>query len=84
MPPLTEENRRDLTKIAKSEAENARVAIRNIRRDANSDLKEYLKEKEITEDEQRRGEELVQQLTDQKVKQIEAALDAKEADLMEI
>jgi ribosome recycling factor len=83
MPPLTEENRRDLTKVAKAEAENARVAIRNIRRDANSDLKEYLKEKEITEDEQRRGEDLIQKLTDAKVKQIDSALDAKEADLME-
>ena len=84
MPPLTEENRRDLTKIARSEAENARVAIRNIRRDANSDLKEYLKEKEITEDEERRGQDLIQQLTDNKVKQIDSALEAKEADLMEI
>ena len=84
MPPLTEENRRDLTKIARSEAENARVAIRNIRRDANSDLKEYLKEKEITEDDERRGQDLVQQLTDNKVKEIDAALEAKEADLMEI
>ena len=55
MPPLTEENRRDLTKVARAEAENARVAIRNIRRDANNDLKEFLKEKEITEDEERRG-----------------------------
>ena len=84
MPPLTEENRRDLTKIARSEAENARVAIRNIRRDANSDLKEYLKEKEITEDEERRGQDLIQRLTDNKVKQIDSALEAKEADLMEI
>ena len=83
LPPLTEENRRDLTKIAKAEAENARIAIRNIRRDANSDLKEYLKEKEITEDEERRGEELIQKLTDAMVKQIDEALEAKEADLME-
>ena len=83
MPPLTEENRRDLTKVAKAEAEHARVAIRNIRRDANSDLKDYLKEKEITEDEQRQGEDLVQKLTDAKVKKIDSALDAKEADLME-
>jgi ribosome recycling factor len=83
MPPLTEENRRDLTKVAKAEAEHTRVAIRNIRRDANSDLKDYLKEKEITEDEQRRGEDLVQKLTDAKVKKIDSALDAKEADLME-
>lgn len=83
MPPLTEENRRDLTKIAKSEAENARVAIRNIRRDANTDLKEFLKEKEITEDEERKGEEQIQKLTDEKIKQIDSALEAKEADLME-
>lgn len=83
MPPLTEENRRDLTKIAKSEAENARVAIRNIRRDANSDLKEFLREKEITEDEERRGQDQIQQLTDSKIKQIDSALEAKEADLME-
>ena len=84
MPPLTEENRRDLTRIAKAEAENARIAIRNIRRDANSDLKDFLKEKEITEDEERRGEEQVQKLTDAKIKQIDAALETKEADLMEI
>ena len=84
MPPLNEENRRDLTKVARSEAENARVAIRNIRRDANNELKEFLKEKEITEDEERRGQDLVQQLTDHKVKQIDSALEVKEADLMEI
>ena len=84
MPPLTEENRRDLTKVARAEAENARVAIRNIRRDANNDLKEFLKEKEITEDEERRGQDLIQQLTDDKVKHIDSALEAKEADLMEI
>ena len=84
MPPLTEENRRDLTKIARSESENARVAIRNIRRDANSDLKEFLKEKEITEDDERRGQDLIQQLTDTKIKQIDKALESKEADLMEI
>ncbi|MBO6702887.1 MAG: ribosome recycling factor [Pseudomonadales bacterium] len=84
MPPLTEENRRDLTKIAKAEAENARVAVRNIRRDANNDLKDFLKEKEITEDEARRGEDQIQQLTDAKVKDIDSALEAKEADLMEI
>mgnify|MGYP001284407065 FL=1 len=83
MPPLTEENRRDLARIAKSEAENARVAVRNIRRDANGDLKEFLREKEITEDEQRRGEEAIQKLTDEKIKKVEVALTAKEADLME-
>ncbi len=84
MPPLTEENRRDLAKVAKAEAENARVAIRNIRRDANSDLKEYHKEKEITEDGLREGEEMVQKLTNEKIKSIDKALGAKEADLMEI
>lgn len=84
MPPLTEENRRDLTKIAKSEAENARVAIRNIRRDANSMLKELLKEKDITEDDARRGEEIIQKLTDLKVKEVDDLLGAKETDLMEI
>ena len=82
MPPLTEENRRDLARIAKSEAENARIAVRNIRRDANGDLKDFLKEKEITEDEQRRGEEAIQ-LADAMIKKVEVALTAKEADLME-
>ncbi|MEX0943597.1 MAG: ribosome recycling factor [Pseudomonadales bacterium] len=84
MPALTEENRRDLTKHAKTEAENARVAIRNIRRDANTDMKDLLKEKEITEDEFRRGEEDIQKITDQKIKEVDDALEAKEADLMEI
>ena len=83
LPPLTEENRRDLARIAKSEAENARIAVRNIRRDANGDLKDFLKEKEITEDEQRRGEEAIQKLTDAMIKKVEVALTAKEADLME-
>jgi ribosome recycling factor len=84
MPPLTEENRKDLTRLAKTEAEHARVAIRNIRRDANHHMKEFLKEKEITEDEARRGEDDIQKLTDEKIKEVEAALEAKEADLMEI
>ena len=64
MPPLTEETRKEFTKQAKQEAENARVAIRNIRRDANSDFKDLEKEKEISEDEQRRAEEQIQKLTD--------------------
>ncbi len=84
MPPLTEENRRALAKVARGEAENAKIALRNIRRDANSDLKEYLKEKEITEDEARRGEEMIQKVTDAKVKAVDDALETKEADLMEI
>lgn len=84
MPPLTEENRRDLTKVAKTEAEHARVAIRNIRRDANNDLKEFLKEKEITEDDERKGGELVQKLTDTKIQKVDSMLETKESDLMEI
>ncbi len=84
MPPLTEENRRALAKVARGEAENAKIALRNIRRDANSDLKDYLKEKDITEDEARQGEEMVQKVTDAKVKAVDDALAKKEADLMEI
>lgn len=84
MPPLTEENRKDLTRMARHEAENARVAIRNIRRDANHDMKELLKEKEITEDEFHKGEDEIQKVTDAKVKQVDEMLEAKEADLMEI
>ena len=84
MPPLTEENRKELTRIAKSEAENARVAIRNIRRDANSDMKDLLKEKGITEDEERRGSDVIQKLTDANIKEVDDALVTKEADLMEI
>ena len=84
LPPLTEENRRDLTKLARQEAEHARVAIRNIRRDANSMLKELVKEKEISEDELRRAEDIVQKLTDRKVSDVDKRLQAKETDLMEI
>ena len=71
LPPLTEERRRELTKVARHEAEQARVAIRNIRRDANGDIKALLKEKEISEDEARRAEERVQKLTDQYVAQVD-------------
>jgi ribosome recycling factor len=84
IPPLTEERRRDLVKVAKAEAENARVAVRNIRRDANSTLKELLKEKEISKDEQRGAEDDIQKLTDSVIKQIEKVLNEKEADLMEV
>ena len=84
IPPLTEERRRDLVKVAKNEAEGARVAVRNIRRDANSTLKDLLKEKEISEDEERGAEEVVQKLTDAVIKQIEDVLAGKEADLMEV
>ena len=84
MPPLTEERRRDLIKVVRSEAEGAKVAIRNIRRDAMNDLKELQKEKEITEDEERRGGEAIQKLTDQHVAKVDEVLAAKEKDLMEI
>ena len=82
MPPLTEETRKEYTKQAKQEAENARVAIRNIRRDANSDFKDLEKEKEISEDEQRRAEDRVQKLTDKYIAEVEAAFQVKERDLL--
>lgn len=84
MPPLTEERRRDLTKIARQEAENARVAIRNVRRDANGDVKDLLKEKDITEDDARRSEDQVQKITDEAVKKVDELLAEKEAALMEV
>lgn len=84
MPPLTEETRKQYTKQARNEAENARVAIRNIRRDANSSLKDLEKEKEISEDEQRRAEDRVQKLTDDSVAAIEQTYQVKEADLLSI
>ncbi|RUO68795.1 ribosome recycling factor [Idiomarina ramblicola] len=84
LPPLTEERRRDLVKIVRAEAEHGRIAVRNIRRDANGDIKDLLKEKEITEDEERSAEDEIQKLTDKYVKQIDESLKAKEEDLMEI
>ena len=84
MPPLTEERRRDLTKIVRAEAEGARVAVRNIRRDANADLKALLKDKEISEDDDRRAQEEIQKLTDSFIKLVDDALAAKEKELMEI
>ena len=82
MPALTEETRKEYTKQAKAEAENARIAIRNIRRDANSDFKELEKEKEISEDEHRRAEERIQKITDKHIATVEASYQAKEADLL--
>jgi ribosome recycling factor len=82
IPPLTEETRRGLVKVVRQEGEAAKVAVRNIRRDANSDFKELLKEKEITEDEERRAEEDIQKLTDQHVAGIDKVIEEKEADLM--
>jgi ribosome recycling factor len=84
MPPLTEERRRDLSKVARHEAEQARVAVRNIRRDANHELKELVKDKTISEDDERRGQEIVQKLTDQYIKDVDAVLAEKEQDLMSI
>lgn len=84
LPPLTEERRRDFTRIVRQEAEQARVAIRNIRRDANSDIKELVKAKEASEDEARRAEEEIQKLTDKYIKEIDTLLEAKEKELMEI
>lgn len=84
VPPLTEERRRDLVKVVKGESEGARVAIRNIRRDANSDLKALEKEKEISEDEERRAQDAVQKLTDKYIKEVDEVLAKKEQDLMEI
>lgn len=84
MPPLTEERRRDLTKIVKHEAETARVAMRNIRRDANAHLKELLKEKKIAEDDERRGQDEIQKLTDRHIAEIDKLLQIKEAELMAI
>jgi ribosome recycling factor len=84
MPPLTEERRKDLVKVVKQEAEQARIAIRNIRRDANSDFKDLLKEKEISEDDERKAEERIQKLTDTFVGKIDKILADKEAELMEV
>ena len=84
MPPLTEERRKDLVKVVRAEGEGARVAVRNIRRDANSDCKELLKEKAISEDDERRAMEDIQKLTDEFIKEIDKMLAVKETELMEI
>jgi ribosome recycling factor len=84
MPALTEERRRDLTKVVRAEAENARVAVRNIRRDANTGLKELLKSKAISEDDDRRAMEDIQKLTDRHIAEIDKAVAAKEVDLMAV
>ena len=84
MPPLTEETRKTYIKQARQEAENARVAIRNVRRDANGMIKDLLKEKEISEDDQRRAEEAIQKVTDKYIADVDKHLESKEADLMAI
>ncbi len=84
LPPLTEDRRKDMIRIVRHEGEQAKVAIRNIRRDANSDIKALLKEKEITEDEERQAEEAIQKLTDKRIAEVDKLLAAKEKDLMEL
>jgi len=84
LPPLSEENRRDLAKLAKHEAEQARVAVRNIRRDAIGDVRDLVKEKEVAEDDARRAEEDIQRLTDKRISEIDHALSEKESDLLKI
>jgi ribosome recycling factor len=84
MPPLTEERRRELTKVVRHEGEQARVAVRNVRRDVIQALKELQKKKTLTEDELRRAEEEIQKLTDRYVQAIDEAIEKKEAELMQI
>ncbi|OZB77947.1 MAG: ribosome recycling factor [Halothiobacillus sp. 13-55-115] len=84
MPALTEERRKELGKVVRTEGENAKVAVRNIRRDANNDLKNMLKDKEISEDDERRGQDLIQKLTDQCVTEIDKLVAEKEKELLEV
>lgn len=84
MPALTEERRRDLIKVVRGEAENARVAVRNVRRDAIAHLKDLLKNKQVAEDEERRAQDEIQKLTDRHIAEADKALQAKEADLMAV
>jgi len=83
-PALTEERRRELIKVVKNEAENAKVAVRNVRRDANGTLKDLLKDKAISEDDERRSQEEIQKLTDRYIAEVDKVLQAKETDLMAI
>ncbi len=84
LPALTEESRRDLARQARQEAETARIAMRNVRRDAIADIRELLKEKEVAKDDAHRGEERVQAVTDRRIREVDQALQSKEADLMEV
>jgi len=84
MPPLTEERRKELIKLVRHEAENARIAVRNIRRDANTHLKDLLKKKEVPEDQERRAQDDIQKLTDRCISEIDKVLQVKEADLMAV
>ncbi|HDZ38991.1 MAG TPA: ribosome recycling factor [Marinobacter sp.] len=84
MPMLTQETRKEMVKQSKADAENARVSVRNARRDANSMMKELLKDKDISEDDERRGEEEIQKLTDRYIAEVEKMLKSKEEDLMAV
>lgn len=84
MPALTEDTRRDMQKLARSEAENSRVSIRNIRRDMMNDIKELAKEKEISEDDEHRASDDIQKITDKYIETIDSRLSKKESDLMEV
>ena len=84
LPPLTEERRKDLVKIIKSEGENTKVAIRNIRRDANSSVKKLINDKEITEDDERRAETDIQKITDNHVNKVDSVIAVKEKELLEV
>jgi len=84
LPPLTEERRKSLIKLVKAAGEQAKVSVRNIRRDENAELKELLKSKKISEDEERRAQDKIQQFTDKFTKEVDQVLSVKEADLMEV
>lgn len=84
MPPLTEERRKELIKVVRHEGEQARVSVRNVRRDANSQLKDLVKSKDISEDDERRSGDIIQKLTDKYIEEIEVVLNEKEKDLLEI
>lgn len=84
MPPLTEERRRDLTKVVRSEGEDAKVAVRNLRRDGNDALKRLLKDKEISEDDDRRTQDVIQKMTDKYVAEIDKIVAEKEAEIMKV
>jgi ribosome recycling factor len=84
MPPLTEERRREITKVLRHDAENARVAVRNVRRDVMNDIKDRLKKKLVSQDDERRAETEVQKLTDKHIADIDALLQAKEKEVMQV
>ncbi len=84
MPPMSEERRREMTKLVRSEGENAKIAIRNLRRDANDGIKKLVKDKEATEDDQKRAEADIQKVTDKHIAEIDALVTAKEQDIMEV